>query len=85
MLPIEPNLEYHKYVRTRVKNLACMTVCETETVHEDYGLIVKEFKKVAVSSEFCKRVLSKQFPEKDFYVNHAHIPKPREKPEPYTF
>jgi len=83
MLPIEPHLEYLKYVRTRVKNIACMTVCETETVHEDYGLIMKEFKKVAVPSEFCKRVLSKQFPENEFYIIHAHIPKPREKP--YTF
>ena len=83
MLPIQPHLEYLKYVRTRVKNLACMTVCETETVHEDYILIMKEFKKVAVPSEFCKRVLSKQFPENEFYIIHAHIPKPREKP--YTF
>ena len=83
MLPIQPHLEYLKYVRTRVKNLACMTVCETETVHEDYVLIMKEFKKVAVPSEFCKRVLSKQFPENEFYIIHAHIPKPREKP--YTF
>jgi glycosyltransferase involved in cell wall biosynthesis len=83
MLPIEPHLDYLKYVRTRVKNLACMTVCETETVHQDYGLIMKEFKKVAVPSEFCKRVLSKQFPGNEFYIIHAHIPKPREKS--YTF
>jgi glycosyltransferase involved in cell wall biosynthesis len=83
MLPIREHLEYLKYVRTRVKNLACMTVCETETVHEDYGLIMKEFKRVAVPSEFCKKVLSRQFPENKFYVIHAHIPQPREKP--YTF
>jgi glycosyltransferase involved in cell wall biosynthesis len=60
-----------------------MTVCETETVHEDYGLIMKEFKRVAVPSEFCKKVLSRQFPDNDFYVIHAHIPQPKEKP--YTF
>jgi len=60
-----------------------MTVCETETVHEDYGLIMKEFKRVAVPSEFCKRVLSRQFPDNEFYVIHAHIPQPKEKP--YTF
>jgi glycosyltransferase involved in cell wall biosynthesis len=83
MLPIYDHLEYLKYVRTRVKNLACMTICETETVHEDYGLIMKEFKKVAVPSEFCKRVFSRQFPENEFYVIHAHVPKPTEKP--YTF
>ena len=83
MLPLKPHLDYIKYVRTRSKNVACMTVCETETVHEDYGLIMKEFKRVAVPSEFCKRVLSKQFPNNEFYVIHAHIPIPREKP--YTF
>jgi glycosyltransferase involved in cell wall biosynthesis len=60
-----------------------MTVCETETVHEDYGMIMKEFKDVAVPSKFCKRVLSRQFPDNNFYVVHAHIPKPRKKP--YTF
>jgi glycosyltransferase involved in cell wall biosynthesis len=80
MLPLKDHLEYVKYIRTRVKNLACMTVCETETVHEDYGLIMKEFKKVAVPSEFCKRVLSRQFPKNEFYVIHAHIPTPNEKP-----
>src|SRR6056300_1387486 len=83
MIPVKDHMEYIKYVKTRVKNLACMTVCETETVHEDYGLIMKEFKRVAVPSEFCKRVLSRQFPDNDFYIIHAHIPEPREKP--YTF
>ena len=83
LLPIKPHLDYVKYVRTRVKNLACMTVCETEPVHEDYGLIMKEFKRVAVPSDFCKRVLSKQFPENDFYIVHAHIPEPS--PRPYVF
>ena len=83
MLPVSHHMEYLKYVKTRVKNLACMTVCETETVHEDYGLIMKEFKKVAVPSEFCKKVFSRQFPDNEFYVIHAHIPQPKEKP--YTF
>jgi glycosyltransferase involved in cell wall biosynthesis len=82
-LPIRDHLEYIKYAKTQVKNLACMTVCETETVHEDYGLIMKEFKRVAVPSAFCKRVLSKQFPDNEFYIIHAHIPQPPEKP--YTF
>jgi glycosyltransferase involved in cell wall biosynthesis len=83
MLPIQDHINHLSYVRKRVKNLACMTVCETETVHKDYGLIMKEFKKVAVPSEFCKRVLSRQFPENEFYVIHAHIPQP--KPKPFTF
>ncbi len=83
VIPTPNQIEYIKYAKSRVKNLFCMTVCETETVHEDYGLIMKEFKKVAVPSEFCKRVLSRQFPDNEFYVIHAHIPQPKEKP--YTF
>ena len=83
MLPVPAHMEYLKHAKRRIKNLACMTVCETETVHEDYGLIMQEFKRVAVPSEFCKRVLSKQFPDNEFYVIHAHIPEPNE--NPYTF
>lgn len=82
LLPIKSHVEYLHYARTRVKNLAVMTVCETETVHEDYGLIMNESKRIAVPSEFCKRVLSRQFPNNEFYIIHAHIP-PSSKP--YTF
>lgn len=83
VIPVPNQIEYIKYAKTRVKNLSCMTVCETETVHEDYSLIMKEFERIAVPSEFCKRVLSRQFPDNEFYVIHAHIPQPKEKP--YTF
>ena len=67
-----------------------MTVCETEPVHEDYGLIFDTFPLVLVPSEFCKNVFLKQFP-------HAHIevfrhwafpltpPKISNKEHPYTF
>tara|TARA_B110000503_G_scaffold76759_1_gene118395 strand:- start:1095 stop:2054 length:960 start_codon:yes stop_codon:yes gene_type:complete len=83
VIPTQNQIEFIKYAKSKVKNLACMTVCETETVHEDYGLIMKEFDRVAVPSEFCKRVLSRQFPNTVFYIIHAHIPPPPEKP--YTF
>jgi glycosyltransferase involved in cell wall biosynthesis len=82
LLPVKPHIEYLKYARTRIKNLSIMTVCETETVHEDYGLIMNESKRIAVPSEFCKRVLSKQFPDNEFYIIHAHIPMSS---KPYTF
>ena len=39
-----------------------MTVCETETVHEDYGKLFDLFDRIAVASEFCKKVFSRQFP-----------------------
>jgi len=58
-----------------------MTICETETVHEDYGKLFKLFDRIAVPSEFCRKVFKKQFPDTDFYIVHAHVPDHR----PYTF
>lgn len=84
VLPIPGHTRHIEYAKKQVRRLACMTICETETVHEDYGLIMKAFKRVAVPSEFCRRVLSRQFPENDFYVIHAHVPDPP-KEKPYTF
>jgi glycosyltransferase involved in cell wall biosynthesis len=81
VIPIHQTLERIPYIKSRVKNLACMTVCETTEVHEDYGLLFKHFKRVAVPSEFCQEVFSRQFPDTEFYVVHAHIPEP----EVYTF
>jgi glycosyltransferase involved in cell wall biosynthesis len=51
-----------------------MTVCETETVHEDYGKLFEHFDRVAVPSAFCQEVFSRQFPGTTFFVIHAHIP-----------
>jgi glycosyltransferase involved in cell wall biosynthesis len=82
LLPLKPHVEYVKYVKTRVKNLALMTVCETETVHEDYGMIMELSKRIMVPSMFCKRVLSRQFPDNEFHIIHAHIPPPE---RPYIF
>jgi|TARA_R110000823_G_C15894033_1_gene496267 glycosyltransferase involved in cell wall biosynthesis len=82
LLPVKSHVDYIKYAKTRVKNMALMTVCETETVHEDYGLIMEQSKNIMVPSVFCKQVLSRQFPGNDFYIIHAHIPPPD---RPYTF
>jgi glycosyltransferase involved in cell wall biosynthesis len=82
LLPLKPHVEYVKYAKTRVKNLALMTVCETETVHEDYGMIMELSKRIMVPSMFCKRVLSRQFPDNEFHIIHAHIPPPE---RPYIF
>ena len=81
MIPLKEMMEHIPYMKRRVKNLACMTVCETTEVHEDYGLLFKHFKRVAVPSEFCQEVFTRQFPETEFYVVHAHIPEP----DVYTF
>jgi len=80
-IPVSPVLEQIPYFKSRVKHLACMTVCETTEVHEDYGLLFKHFDRVAVPSEFCQEVLSRQFPDTEFYVVHAHL----KVPDTYTF
>lgn len=82
-IPTDVCIEYVKYAKTRIRKLACMTVCETETVHEDYGLLFKEFETIFVPSEFCKKVLSRQFPDTTFKVIHAHIPVAKKRP--YVF
>ena len=80
VIPVQSTLAHIPGIKAKCKNVTCMTVCETDPVHEDYGLICKHFDRIAVPSEFCRDVLSRQFPETEFYVIHAHIPQ-----RPYTF
>jgi glycosyltransferase involved in cell wall biosynthesis len=82
-LPVDVFFNRYEYIKSRIKNITCMTICETETVHEDFGLLMKEFKKIVVPSEFCKEVFSKQFPDNEFYVIHTYVPPPP--PRPYIF
>ena len=73
-LPIDFWFKKIPELKQKIKHLHCMTVCETETVHEDYGKLFEFFDRIAVPSEFCKKVLSRQFPNTKFYVVRAHIP-----------
>lgn len=61
MLPIQPHIEKLRQLKELDCNIILMTVCETETVHENYGEIFKIQKNIFVPSEFCKRVFEKQF------------------------
>ena len=69
-LPIYATIEKIKKLKQNCKNkVTYMTVCETETVHESYGAMFKDIgSDIAVPSEFCKNVFSRQFPEYTFYV-----------------
>ncbi|ALI95347.1 hypothetical protein AP053_gp198 [Ostreococcus mediterraneus virus 1] len=82
-LPVDAFWDCYEYLKSRIKKIHCMTICETETVHEDFGRLMKEFKRIGVPSEFCKRTFSKQFPENEFYVVRAYVPPPS--PKPYRF
>lgn len=73
-LPTESWINMIQDLKKRIKHLHCMTVCETETVHEDYGKLFEMFDRIAVPSEFCKNVFSRQFPNTNFYVVRAHVP-----------
>lgn len=73
-LPVPRWLNVIPMLKQKYKRLTCMTVCETETVHEDYGKLFEHFDSVAVPSEFCQKVFSRQFPDTTFFVIHAHVP-----------
>lgn len=73
-LPIPKWLERIDEIKQKSKSVICMTVCETETVHPAYGELFKKFKRIAVPSEFCQRVFSKQFPDTEFKVIRHWLP-----------
>lgn len=88
-LPVQQWLDKIALVQQKCAHVTCMTVCETEPVHKNYGLLFALFPSIAVPSEFCKAIFSKQFPDTIFHVIHAHIPLPKKIPllkhEKYTF
>ena len=73
-LPVPHWLDRIPVLKKKYRRLMCMTVCETEPVHEDYGKLFAHFDRVAVPSVFCRDVFSKQFPDTTFHVVHAHVP-----------
>lgn len=78
LIPVGDIRTLCRFIKERAKRVICMTVCETETVHEHYGIICEEFPKLVAPSEFCKRVLERQFPGTEVRVIHAHIPEPED-------
>lgn len=73
-IPTSRWLERIPLLKQKYPRLTCMTVCETETVHEDYGKLFEHFDRIAVPSAFCQGVFSRQFPGTTFFIIHAHIP-----------
>ena len=73
-LPIKEWFDIIPEIKRKCKKVICMTTCETETVHEAYGELFKHFDKVAVSSRYCKKVFSRQFPHTEFIIVRAHVP-----------
>jgi glycosyltransferase involved in cell wall biosynthesis len=73
-LPVPDIIRYVAHVKSTARKTVCMTVCETETVHEMYGSLVRLFSTVYVPSEFCQSVFSRQFPDTRFEVIRHHVP-----------
>ena len=80
-LPIPLWFERLQHIKRIAKNVVCMTVCETETVHPDYGKLFRMFNTVLVPSDFCKNVFSRQFNGTEFKVVRHWEPLPEPSPE----
>jgi len=76
-LPIPIYLQRIPELKKSIKKLYCMTICETETVHESYGDLFAMFDTILVSSVFCRDVFSRQFPDKTFKILRAYVPPPK--------
>jgi glycosyltransferase involved in cell wall biosynthesis len=73
-LPIGPWLDAIPAIKKKSKSLVCMTICETETVHPDYGKLFDMFDLVVTPSVFCQTVFKRQFPDTRFEVIHSYVP-----------
>jgi glycosyltransferase involved in cell wall biosynthesis len=90
VLPIEAQLALVDRHLARCKTRFYMTVCETETVHPVYGILVDRYKTLYVPSEFCKKVFERQFPHGEFKILRHAVATPEytltgEGDEPYVF
>ncbi len=75
-LPIQAWFQAIPAMKSRFKKVVLMTICETETVHEDYGKLFDHFPVVATPSRFCKRIFQRQFPQSTFHVVNAYVDDP---------
>ena len=73
-LPLPDVINYLVTVKQKARKIICMTVCETETVHELYGELFKLFSIIHVPSKYCQTIFSKQFPETKFEIIRHYVP-----------
>jgi len=70
VLPLPEYLEKcGKYACFCKTTMMRMTICETETVHTNYGLLMGN-EPILVASDYCKKVFEKQFPNNCFKIVH---------------
>lgn len=76
VLPVDQHLNLVDSMLARCKKKMYMTICETETVHPIYEILVKRYRTLWTPSQFCLDVFSKQFPEGDWRLLHLWAPTP---------
>jgi len=81
-LPVDPWFEIASVVKKKSRKVICMTICETETVHPDYGKLLRLFDFIVTPSVFCQKVFQRQFPETRCEVIFAHVPLVKPPKEP---
>ena len=90
-LPLPEWIEKLKQIKKVAKSVVCMCVCETEPVHPSHEHLFRLFTHIAVPSQFCADVFSKQFPFAEFVVirHWESVPRAVQQPKvsdrPYTF
>lgn len=70
VLPLAQQLDMVDKYASRCSKMIYMTICETETVHPSYQMLVDRYKTLYVASEFCQNVFKKQFPEGTWRLLH---------------
>lgn len=89
VLPIVQHMALVDEMLKRCKKKMYMTICETETVHPIYGILVDRYKTLWTPSQFCVDVFSRQFPQGDWKLLRLYAPEPEILPivqsRPYTF
>jgi len=75
-LPILMWFERIPAIKHRFNKVVLMTICETETVHEDYGKLFDLFEHVATPSKFCQRIFERRFSQSKFHVVNAYVDDP---------
>lgn len=91
VLPIPQHVQMVRALQTRFRRVVAMTVCETDRVHANYGLLAQQAQWSWVTpSEFCRDTLTRQFPEWKIGIFHHWTPIPRiltisEDTLPYVF
>lgn len=68
VLPVRQIVDLLKVYKQKATKCIFLTICETETVHEDYQMIFELSDTFHVASQYCSTILKRQFPQGNFPV-----------------